>query len=101
MNSKNNNPTKRSDEEVPQNTPEAQEMQDKLDLIKKANECSVLMTLLCQSMGLNPTSTTHNQFIERFAELQNKSLDYQKDLQSKFISGITEQPKTRRKKVSS
>lgn len=77
---------------------EKQKMDNKLAVINKANECSVLMTLLCEKMGLVPTNTTHQVFVETFAELQRKSLEYQKELQEIYIS--SSQVKTRKKRVS-
>lgn len=80
------------------NPSQSEEMKTKLAVINKANECSVLMTLLCEKMGLVPTNTTHVVFVERFAELQTKSLEYQKELQEIYIS--TTQTKQRKKRVS-
>lgn len=79
-----------------QRSPEAKEMDEKLAVINKANEASVLMTVLCEKLDLVPNTTTHQQFIERFGEIQRKSLDYQKELQEMYIS--TGQVKTRKKR---
>lgn len=81
-----------------QRSPEAREMDEKLAVINKANEASVLMTVLCEKLDLVPNTTTHQQFIERFGEIQRKSLDYQKELQEMYIS--TGQVKARKKRVT-
>jgi len=54
--------------------------------VNRANEASVLMTLICEKMGLNPSETTHQSFVQTFSDLQKNSLEAQKELQEKFIS---------------
>lgn len=78
-------------------TTEKELMEKKLATINKANECSVLMTLLCEKMGLIPTKTTHNIFVETFANLQKESLEYQEELQEIYMSTTTTKQKKPRK----
>lgn len=57
-----------------------------IETVNRANECSVLMSLLCEKLGLTPSTTTHQAFVEEFSKLQNASLEAQKELQQKFIA---------------
>lgn len=57
-----------------------------IETVNRANECSVLMSVLCEKMGLTPSTTTHQTFIQSFSDLQKASLEAQKELQEKFIS---------------
>jgi len=57
-----------------------------IETVNRANECSVLMSVLCEKLGLKPSETTHQSFVESFSQLQNASLEAQKELQQKFIA---------------
>lgn len=76
------------------------QMKEKLATINKANECSVLMKVLCEKLELIPNETTHQMFVEKFAELQKNSLEYQKELQEMYISTAPQKTKKKRIKKS-
>lgn len=73
---------------------------EKLALINKANEASVLMTLLCEKLGLNPQSTTHMEFVNAFSALQKQSLEYQKEIQEMYIAANPLGIKARKPRIS-
>lgn len=59
---------------------------EQIQTVNRANEVSVLMSVLCEKMGLKPETTTHQNFVQSFSDLQKASLEAQKELQEKFIS---------------
>jgi len=68
-------------------TPDEKDQVSKdIETVNKANESTVLMSILCEKMGLRPQETTHQAFIQTFSDLQKESLEAQKRLQAKFIS---------------
>lgn len=73
------------------------EMDLKLEVINRANECGVLMALLCEKMGLVPSKTTHNEFVMTFSDIQKRSLEYQKEMQEMYVS--TQQANAKVKKI--
>lgn len=78
------------------------EIEDKLNTINLANETSVLMTVLCQKLGLEPKKTTQTTFLQAFSKLQSDSLDAQKYMQEKYMlanSTPVKERKTRLKKI--
>lgn len=57
------------------------------------------MTLLCQKLSLDPKTTTHNQFVTAFTDLQKQSLEDQKYMQEQFmLSSVPKTPKERKRK---
>lgn len=82
--------------ETPEQTA-AKELLQKIDL---ANECSVIMTLLCEKMGLSPKATTQAVFVSRFTEIQQESLDAQKQLSKQYmnVAAVGKQKKPRMKR---
>lgn len=66
-----------------------------ISIVNRANETSVLMSVLCEKLGLEPSTTTHQKFVQAFSDLQKASLEAQKELQEKFIA--TPIPEKRRK----
>lgn len=87
------NNSKQQQEQVP---PSKEEIQEKLDIISLANETSVLMALLCEKLKLTPQTTTHQQFVEAFTDVQKKRLDAEKYMQEQFM--LSNNPKTRKKR---
>lgn len=67
-----------------------------ISTVNVANECSVLMTVLCEKLKLDPRQTTHTNFVKEFTDLQSRSLEAQKYLQEKFI--VAPVPEKMRKK---
>lgn len=59
---------------------------EQIRTVNRANEASVLMSVLCEKLGLEPSTTTHQTFVQSFSDLQKASLEAQKELQEKFIS---------------
>lgn len=76
-------------------------LKENLKKVSLANECSVLMTLLCEKMGLNPQETTHQEFIQKFAGIQTDSLEAEKQLNELYLLGreVMKPKKKRTKKV--
>lgn len=75
-----------------------QEIKDAMALESLANECSVLMAVLCDKMGLKKRGVTQVEFCERFTEIQTKSLDAMKFLSENFI--LPKEIKQRKKRES-
>lgn len=75
-----------------------QEIKQAIDVIAKANECGVLMTLLCEKMGLVAHETTQGQFTQAFTELQKARLKAEELMQSQFVMARPE--KTRKTRES-
>lgn len=71
-------------------------MEMMLKEVERANVCSVLMAQLCKELGLKPQETTHNAFVKAFSELQNNSLEYQKEIQKLYITASEVKPKQKR-----
>ena len=72
--------------EVLRPTDEQIEITQAIEKVNKANEASVLMSLMCNTLGLNAQSTTHVEFVTKFTELQKESIDAQKMLAEKFVT---------------
>lgn len=69
------------------------------DAIKKvniANDTSVLMSVICEKLGLKSEGLTHAEFVEAFTTAQTESLAAQKYLQEKFL--VAPVPEKLRKK---
>lgn len=83
--------------ELPEN-----QISDLLKTVSDANEASVLMTVLLQKMGLEPKTTTHNEFVDKFSTLQKASLDAQKVLNDYYMLAqpAVKQPKKRKPRTS-
>lgn len=79
-----------------QESEEKREFERKMKIIAQANECNVLMSLLCKQLGLTPYKTTHQEFVNKFSEVMKLSLEYQKELQEQYIA--TTEVKTRKKR---
>lgn len=58
-----------------------------MEIIERANDCHVLMKMLCKQMQI-PTKVTHIQFVETFSKLMQDSYKYQKELEERFKEGI-------------
>lgn len=67
-----------------------------ISTIDKANTASVLMAQLCKAMDLEPSKTTHQQFVDTFSNLQKTRLAYEQDLQEMFVSTQTVKEKIKR-----
>lgn len=65
-------------------------------VVNLANETSVLLSCVCEKLGLKSDGLTHAQFVEKFSEIQAKSLEAQKFLADKFM--VAPVPEKMRKK---
>lgn len=79
--------------------PPPQEVQEKLDLINKAQEASLLMSILCDKLGLQASKTTPENFIRVFSDLMKQKRDAQNFMEQFFItSEEVKLPKKRKRK---
>lgn len=72
--------------EIPQPTAEQLEITQAIEIVNRANEASVLMQVLCNTLGLESQKTTHVEFVTKFTELQQRSIEAQKTLTEKFVT---------------
>ena len=79
--------------------PTPEEMQEKIELLEKANQVSYLMAVVCEKLGLVPYKTTHTELLNAFSTLMQQKIAIEGELQATFIATNNGQ-KIRKKRES-